>query len=290
MGTDASKGRARARELDVDAAGVVTHVLEWGGGGTDATPLVLLHGVLSRGAAWERTAPRLAGAGRRVLAPDMPLHGRTRTPMDLEVGPEGMCSWLEALLDALGVGAADLCGLSMGGAVASHFAARRPARVRRLVLVDAANVVPLAGPYGAFLEEMREALAGALGAGVSATSQCWTEEIGLDGPAAGASGMCADPIISGALMYIESQGVPLAQVLSGLELLRPLGAEGLSAIRASTLAIWGELDPYFPAAGAEAALRGGLHDVHVEVMQGVGHNPVDGRPDEFVRLVTSFLA
>jgi esterase len=287
MVTDASTGQARGRELVVDAAGVNTRVLEWGGGG--ATPLVLLHGVLSHGAAWGRVVPLLVD-GRRVLAPDMPLHGRTRAPPEFGMGPEGMSAWLDALLDALGVGSVDLCGLSMGGAVASQFAARHPTRVRRLVLVDAANVVPLAGPYGAFLEEMREALAGALDAGVSATSQCWTEEIGIDGPEVGASGMCADPIITAALVYIGSQGVPLGQVLSGLELLRPLGAEGLSAIRAPTLAVWGERDPYFPAAGAEAALRGSLRDVRVEVLPGTGHNPVDERPKEFVRLVRSFLA
>ncbi len=288
MKADATSAQVGAREFEVDANGVGTHVLEWGGG--DATPVVLLHGVLSNGAAWADVAPRLATGGRRALAPDMPLHGSTRTPREFEMGPEGMCGWLEALLDALGVATADLCGLSMGGAVASHFAARRPARVRRLVLVDAANVVPLAEPYQGFLEQVREALAGALGAGASATSKCWTEGMGLDGPSAGVGGMCADPIISGALMYIESQGVLLGQVLSGLELLRPLSGEALAAISAPTLAIWGERDPYFPAPEAEAALRGRLRDSRFEVLRGVGHNPVGERPDELVRLVASFLA
>lgn len=280
------RGRSAGRELELEAAGVGTHVLGWGEGGT--TPLVLLHGVLSHGGSWSDVAPRLAG-GRRVLAPDMPLHGRTRTPPSFDMGPAGMSGWLSALLDAVGADRADVCGLSMGGAVAAHFAVLKGARVRRLVLVDAANIAPIAEPYGGLLEEVKEAVRSALGSGVSATSQCWTSEIGMDGPAAGASQMCADPLIAGALEYIEGQGVPLGQLLAGLELLRPLGARELASISAPTLAIWGEDDPYFPASDAAAALRANLPNGRVEVLAGVGHNPVGERPDEFVRLVTAFL-
>jgi pimeloyl-ACP methyl ester carboxylesterase len=84
--------------------------------------------------------------------------------------------------------------------------------------------------------------------------------------------------------------VPLGQLLAGLELLRPLGARELASISVPTLAIWGEDDPYFPASDAAAALRAHLPNGRIEVLAGVGHNPVGERPDEFVRTVGAFLA
>jgi pimeloyl-ACP methyl ester carboxylesterase len=47
----------------------------WGEPG--APPLLLLHGVTSSSQTWWRVGPALAAAGRRVVAPDMPGHGRT---------------------------------------------------------------------------------------------------------------------------------------------------------------------------------------------------------------------
>ena len=282
-----ARSKPARHKFKLEAAGVSTHVLRWGEGGT--TPLVLLHGVLSDGASWSGVAPRLA-EGRQVLAPDMPLHGRTRTPPSFDMGPAGMSEWMAALLDSLGADRADVCGLSMGGAVAAHFAVLKTSRVRRLVLVDAANIASIAEPYDGLLEEVRQAVRAKLGSGVPATSQDWTSEVGLRGPAAGASRRDTDRLIAGALRYMKWKGVPLGQLLAGLELLRPLEARELASITAPTLAIWGEDDPYFPATVAAAALRANLPEARVEVLSGVGHNPVGERPDEFVRLMSAFLA
>lgn len=57
---------------------------------------------------------------------------------DWDVGDFGYDTWvedLELVVDAAGLGAFDLLGLSQGGAVAVGFAARHPELVRRLVLV-----------------------------------------------------------------------------------------------------------------------------------------------------------
>ena len=262
--------RQRLSEREVECAGTMTRLIEVGRG--DGPPLVLLHGVLSNGASWAPVIPRLA-ARRRVAAPDMPLHGKTLTPPTFDMGPQGMAGWVGALMDAMGAPVADLCGLSMGGAVAADFAARHPARVRRLVLVDAANIVPLADPYQAMLDMVLSKIR-------LATSADPTE-LAIDHD--------SDPIIAGMLVYVKAQGIPLEQLAAGLGLLEPMGREGLSRIAAPTLAIWGSEDPYFPARPAAEALRGGLQQGRVEVLKGVGHNPVDEAPEEFLRLVGGFL-
>lgn len=269
----------------VELAGVVTPVRSLGSGGV---PLVLLHGILSEGESWAPVAGPLA-RGRRVVVPDLPLHGATRTPEDFRPNADGLVAWLEALLDALGVARADLCGLSLGGAVASHFASARPGRVRRLVLVDAANVAPLDEAYRQFIDDMRERLGAALEAGMEGSSTCWTGDQGLEDAKAAAADLCADPIVMSVLFYLEARGIPFPQVAHGLELLRPLTREQLGRITAPTMAIWGADDPFFEAGEAERALREGLPGCRVEVLEATGHNPVEERSQRFLQLVEDFL-
>jgi pimeloyl-ACP methyl ester carboxylesterase len=269
----------------VDIAGVQTQIREAGSGGT---PLVLLHGVLSDGTSWSDVAGPLS-RDRRLVIPDLPLHGRSRTSPDFQPGPEGMVAWLEALLDELGIVEADLCGLSMGGAVATHFAILRPDRLRRLVLVDAANIVYLDEDYRLFIAEMRENLEAARGVDVATSRDRWTDDMGLEGAKSAAGNLCTDPIVMSVLEYLEARGIPFDQMTQGLDLLEPLGEEDLATISAPTLAVWGSDDPFFSAQEAVEKLEGGIADCRIEVMEGVGHNPVAERPREFIQLVKGFL-
>jgi pimeloyl-ACP methyl ester carboxylesterase len=59
----------------VDAAGIPFSALAWGA--PAARPLLLLHGVTSSAAGWWRLGPAIAATGRRVVAVDLPGHGRT---------------------------------------------------------------------------------------------------------------------------------------------------------------------------------------------------------------------
>lgn len=81
---DASLPHAVASALDtpvpgarlaVDAAGIPWSALAWGD--PEARPLLLIHGVTSSAANWWRVGPALAATGRRVVAVDLPGHGRT---------------------------------------------------------------------------------------------------------------------------------------------------------------------------------------------------------------------
>ncbi len=63
-------------ESIIEAPGIPFHVLTWGA--ADARPVLLLHGVTSSARTWWRVGPALAASGFRVVAPDLPGHGKTR--------------------------------------------------------------------------------------------------------------------------------------------------------------------------------------------------------------------
>jgi pimeloyl-ACP methyl ester carboxylesterase len=110
-------------------------------------PLLLLHGLGSSAEDWELQVP-VFSRFFRVVAVDLPGHGRSAAgPGRLTV--EGMAGAVAGLLGELGVGPADVLGLSLGGCVAQALAARHPARVRRLVLVNTFARLQPAGRRGA---------------------------------------------------------------------------------------------------------------------------------------------
>ena len=99
-------------------------------------PLLLLHGLGSRSDDWQLQLPPFA-AHYRVVAADMRGHGRTSKPPGPTSVPM-MADDVLGLLDALGIDAAHVVGLSMGGMIAFQMAVNRPERVRSLVIVNSA--------------------------------------------------------------------------------------------------------------------------------------------------------
>ena len=71
----ALRAPTQGERVAVEAAGIPWSALTWGDRG--ARPLLLLHGVTASAAIWWRLGPALAATGRRVVAVDLPGHGRT---------------------------------------------------------------------------------------------------------------------------------------------------------------------------------------------------------------------
>jgi pimeloyl-ACP methyl ester carboxylesterase len=111
-------------------------------------PLVLfLHGALASGQAFRGQRASFRGAFRMAF-PDLRGHGRSsRGGADVpweSLSQEQMVRDVLALLDALSPGEpAHVVGVSMGGLLGAHAAARAPSRVRSLALVSApGHLVP----------------------------------------------------------------------------------------------------------------------------------------------------
>ena len=95
---------------------------------------MLLHGPGESAANWRWTIPDLATT-HRVIAPDLPAHGASRTGQKA-LDAEQAVAWLDRLIDATCDEPPVVVGHVLGGAIAARFAVGRPAGLRRLVLVD----------------------------------------------------------------------------------------------------------------------------------------------------------
>jgi lipase len=116
------------------------HLHTWGAGAEPGAlePVVFLHGVTGHGGHARLLAEDwLVDGGRRVLAPDLLGHGSS--PYE---PPWSIDDHLDAITDTVGPGAGDWVGHSFGARLAFELAARRPAAVRRLVMLDPALHVP----------------------------------------------------------------------------------------------------------------------------------------------------
>lgn len=105
---------------------------------TDSVPIVLLHGTSASLHTWDGWATSLRGT-RRVIRADLPGFGLTGPFLTDDYRIARYTEFVVALLDSLQVPRADFAGNSLGGEIAWEVAARAPARVRRLVLIDPAG-------------------------------------------------------------------------------------------------------------------------------------------------------
>ncbi|EPH42623.1 hypothetical protein STRAU_4303 [Streptomyces aurantiacus JA 4570] len=102
-------------------------------------PLVLLHGGGQTRHAWDRTGPRLAALGWRVVAPDLRGHGTSAWSADGVYDLGLFADDVRALVAELGERPV-LIGASLGGLSSLLAAGEAPgAAVRALVLVDVAH-------------------------------------------------------------------------------------------------------------------------------------------------------
>lgn len=234
--------------------------------GAAGPPAVFLHGLLVGNLAlWYFGAARALAATHRVLCYDLRGHGLSERPATgYDVAT--MAADLAAVVEGFaGEAPVTLVGHSFGALVALEHARRHPARVARLVLVEA----PLAGTERdallAFLSRPPEEMAAALPAE-------------LQGTLAGGGRR--------ARRLVESL-VALAVRTSLLDDLAAQGEvpdEALQAVRAPALLVYGTRSGC--RASGERLLRT-LPDARLELLDGGHYLPLDA-PAEVERLVLEF--
>jgi len=248
-----------------------TAVVYRGGSGT---PVVFLHGVTNISA----TDPGLLALAEQheVIAPVHPGFADLAELDDIRTVHD-LALYYDDVFDVLGLDGATVVGHSFGGMVAAELAAHVPHRVGRLVL---------AAPLGLWNEEHPVA-------DLFAVSLLETAPLLFADPTSapsiiGAGTDASDPDALVTMMVSVLQGLTTAG-----KFLFPLPDKGLNRrlrrITAPTLIVWGSDDKLAPPAYADdfAAL---IPDASTTIIDGAGHMVPYERTDEFVKVVSSFVA
>jgi pimeloyl-ACP methyl ester carboxylesterase/NAD(P)-dependent dehydrogenase (short-subunit alcohol dehydrogenase family)/acyl carrier protein len=130
----ATPATPRMQEEMVDVRGLATCWCVWGP--RDGATILIVHGILDHGAAWDAVARPLAAGGYRVVAPDLRGHGRSA-----HISPAASYNFMDFLADLAAIGSRfaspfTLVGHSMGAAMAAAYAATHPERVQSLILIE----------------------------------------------------------------------------------------------------------------------------------------------------------
>lgn len=264
---------------DVSARGARIRFVETGAG----TPLVLLHDCGATHDTFSEVIARLAGSFR-VIAPDLPGFGGSEKP-DPQRYAYGFDAFSESVFDlvaALGLGRVHVCGHGMGGGVALTLAARHPAIVHRMCLVDTAvyptneNGLDRAGRIPVVGAVLFRQLMG------SALFRAY-----LQGTVyAGASRIPAGRLDA---LY-DSFNAPAARqalhaTLHGTADTRPLVAR-LPRVTSDALVVWGRDDQRAPVEHGRRLAR--ELRARFEVLE-CGRCPPDEEPELFAGILSSFL-
>ena len=106
-----------------------------------APTVVFVHGAGMDHTVWVMPTRYFARQGFRVIAPDLPGHGRS-SGAALET-IEAMADWLDELAAALNISSLAVVGHSMGSLIACTLAARYPKLVAQLVLLGTSAPMPV---------------------------------------------------------------------------------------------------------------------------------------------------
>lgn len=108
--------------------------------GGSGRPLLLVHGLGSRGEDWANLIPQLIHSGNHVYALDLLGYGDSDQPRDARYSISQQAAMVEGFLDSQHLQQVDMAGWSMGGWIAMQVALQQPQRIRRLVLLDSAGL------------------------------------------------------------------------------------------------------------------------------------------------------
>ena len=288
LNTVAPEALADADSLFVEVDGLTLHYKIVG----DGSPLIiLLHGFLGSTYTWREIQAPLGTLGT-VVAFDRPGFGLSERPLPGEWNaknpytPEAQVKIIHALMDEFGGGTAVLVGNSAGGALAAFSAVQNPARVEKLVLIDAA-VFSGGGTPSWVRPLLQTPQVDRLGPLVSRSVEFWG-----DGALQSA---WADPdrltpeIIAGANQYrsVEDWDYALWEFTKAS---RPLGLEtGLDDLAVDTLIITGAEDQIVPPDESKR-LADTIPGALFVSLQGCGHVPQEECPEELLEVLVPFLS
>ena len=236
-----------------------------GRAGRDAPTVMFVHGAGMDHTVWVLPSRYFARQGYRVLAVDLPGHGRSEGPPLASI--EAMSDWLHSVCAVLDVDTAAVVGHSMGSLVAWRFAVDHAERCRALALLGTSVPMPVT-------DMLLDAAADDDHAAIE-MANAWSHSPG--GTLGGNPNPGVWMLAAGERLIERSAPGVFHADLAACNAFDP-GAVGVR-VRAPSLVIAGDADRMTPMrAGVDVA--GALPDARVVRLAGCGHAMLSERPNE----------
>jgi 3-oxoadipate enol-lactonase / 4-carboxymuconolactone decarboxylase len=241
-------------------------------GPAGAPALLLLHSLGTSLGIWDAQAEALQRSFR-VIRPDLRGHGLTSVtpgPYDMDqLGRDAL-----AVLDGLGIDAAHVAGVSIGGLIAQSLALQAPNRVRSLILVDTALAIP---PREFWVERATRVRTEGLLPLMEGIVARWVTPPSLQAP--DTDGLRA------MLLRTPPEGYAgAAEAIANADF-----TDKSRAIAAPTLVVVGDGDQATPVASAQALQRA-IPGARLEILPDAAHIPTVERPEAVLAAMQSILS
>lgn len=265
----------------LEIGGMRAHVAVEGQG----PALVLLHGTGASLHTWNGWVEALADDFRMVRM-DLPGFGLTGPDPDGDYSIEAYVRFVDAVTATLGLGDFHLAGNSLGGRVAWNFAATRPERVNRLILIDTSGYRLRRAPSLVFrlaaLPGIGDVLAKLTPRSLYRRS---LEEVYAD------DGLVDDALVQ---RYFElslregNREAFIRRVRAASRTAREDPAAALAQIGSPTLVQWGGRDEWIPVEHGRRFATD-IPDARLVVYEDLGHVPMEEAPARTARDARAFL-
>jgi pimeloyl-ACP methyl ester carboxylesterase len=273
--------------------GLDLHLLEWS---DEGVALLLLHGFGNDAHIWDDFAPAVAPY-YRTLALDHRGHGDSAWDPQRRYDLETMVRDVEAVTEMLEIQRVVLVGHSLGGRIATFFAAAHPAQMAGLVLVD---VGPELDPRG--VTRIRLETASSVDPSFGSVDE-YARLLSLHYPAAtpdailrmarhglrrrqdGHLVLKMDPVLRGGLARAETPEQAAQRERRAIA----EQWEALARIPCPTLVVRGAASDVFPPDTADRMVEETLQQGSLAVVPQAGHSVMTDNPGGFREAVTSFV-
>jgi pimeloyl-ACP methyl ester carboxylesterase len=271
---------ATQRTISVD--GIRTPLLE-AGPRDSREAIVFLHGNPGSSQDW---VDLLGAAGRfqRAVAFDLPGFGRAAKPWDFDYTLAGYERFFAHALDRLGIERADLVVHDLGGPLGMEWAARHPERLNSAVIIDSGVLLGYQHHYLAQIWRTP-----AVGELFQASIDRTSFHAGVsNGNPRGLPDAFVDRMYDDYDRATRCAVLKLYRSADDPNAFATVQANALRPYDRPALVIWGQSDPYLPAAMAYRQREAFPHaDVHV--FEDSGHWPFVDNPGATADLVVPFL-
>lgn len=246
-------------------------------------PLVLIPGIQGR-CEWMDPAVQVLARQFRVISSSLPGEPGSRASRNGAHGFDPFVDYVDALLDAKDIGAAAICGVSFGGLIALRYAARRPERVRALILVSTPG--PYWKPEAHQERYMKTPILSSPMFAARAVRRSW-QELRVTYPDLGARLKCCARI---APRVVWAPAAPWRMVARARLAAGECFDRDCAHVKAPTLVVTGEsdLDTVVRPDDSMGYLTA-IEGARFQLFENTGHLGTISAPERFAALVSRFL-